>query len=33
MQVLWPDFSDEDFEAALSEYVSRERRYGGVVGV
>ena len=33
LQVLWPDFSDEDFEAALNEYVSRERRYGGVVGV
>lgn len=33
LQVLWPDFGDEDFEAALSEYVLRERRYGGVVGV
>ncbi len=31
--VLWPDFGDAEFEAALSEYVSRERRYGGVVGV
>jgi undecaprenyl diphosphate synthase len=30
--VLWPDFDDADFEAALAEYVSRERRYGGVVG-
>jgi len=33
LPVLWPDFGDADFEAALSEYVSRERRYGGVVGV
>jgi undecaprenyl diphosphate synthase len=33
LPVLWPDFSDEDFEAALNEYVLRERRYGGVVGV
>lgn len=30
--VLWPDFGDAEFEAALSEYSSRERRYGGVVG-
>jgi undecaprenyl diphosphate synthase len=25
---LWPDFSKEDFIAALSEYATRERRYG-----
>jgi undecaprenyl diphosphate synthase len=31
--VLWPDFGDEDFEGALQEFASRERRYGGVVGV
>ena len=31
--VLWPDFGDADFEASLAEYASRERRYGGVVGV
>ncbi len=31
--VLWPDFGDAEFEAALNEYASRERRYGGVVGV
>ena len=30
--VLWPDFADADFEAAIQEYSSRERRYGGVVG-
>lgn len=33
LPVLWPDFGDEQFEAALEEYASRERRYGGVVGV
>lgn len=25
---LWPDFSKEDFEAALAEYASRQRRFG-----
>ncbi|MDP4777402.1 MAG: isoprenyl transferase [Opitutales bacterium] len=25
---LWPDFSEEHFEAALKDYASRERRYG-----
>jgi undecaprenyl diphosphate synthase len=25
---LWPDFSEEDFDAALAFYASRERRYG-----
>jgi undecaprenyl diphosphate synthase len=33
LPVLWPDFGDEEFEAALNEYFSRERRYGGVIGV
>ena len=33
LPVLWPDFGDEDFEAALAEFASRERRYGGVVAV
>ena len=33
LPVLWPDFGDEHFEAALGEYFSRERRYGGVIGV
>ena len=32
LPVLWPDFGDAEFEAALDEYASRERRYGGVVG-
>jgi undecaprenyl diphosphate synthase len=27
--VLWPDFSREDFEAALAEYDARRRRFGG----
>ena len=26
--VLWPDFSKEEFAAALANYASRERRYG-----
>jgi undecaprenyl diphosphate synthase len=30
--VLWPDFDDAAFEAALEEFALRERRYGGVVG-
>jgi undecaprenyl diphosphate synthase len=33
LPVLWPDFGDDEFEQALSEFASRERRYGGVVGV
>jgi undecaprenyl diphosphate synthase len=27
--VLWPDFSRADFEAALGEYDARQRRFGG----
>jgi undecaprenyl diphosphate synthase len=27
--VLWPDFSRADFEAALASYEARERRFGG----
>jgi undecaprenyl diphosphate synthase len=26
---LWPDFTTEDFEAALQSYAARERRFGG----
>jgi undecaprenyl diphosphate synthase len=33
LPVLSPDFGDEQFEAALAEFASRERRYGGVIGV
>jgi len=32
LPVLWPEFNDVEFERALAEYASRERRYGGVVG-
>ncbi|RYZ58704.1 MAG: isoprenyl transferase [Proteobacteria bacterium] len=30
-QVHWPDFSKEDFAAALSVYAERERRFGGLI--
>lgn len=30
LDVLWPDFSREHLEAALTDYARRERRYGGV---
>lgn len=30
--VLWPDFSRDDLEAAIREYGKRERRYGAAVG-
>jgi undecaprenyl diphosphate synthase len=33
LPVLWPDFGDEQFEAALREYSARERRYGGALAV
>jgi undecaprenyl diphosphate synthase len=28
---LWPDFSKEDFTAAIAEYMQRERRYGAAI--
>lgn len=28
--VLWPDFGEQDFKAALDAYAKRDRRYGGV---
>ena len=28
-EVLWPDFSRADLEAALASYAARERRFGG----
>jgi undecaprenyl diphosphate synthase len=31
LPVLWPDFGDGEFEAALREFATRRRRYGGVV--
>ena len=27
--VLWPDFSPEEYEKAIEEYQSRDRRFGG----
>ena len=30
MDVLWPDFKEEDFERAFEEYARRDRRFGGV---
>lgn len=30
MDVLWPDFSDDDLDAAIAEYHRRNRRFGGV---
>ena len=32
IDTLWPDFSGQDFENALKEYRSRERRYGATGG-
>jgi len=32
LDVLWPDFSEADFAAALAEYAQRERRFGGRPG-
>ncbi len=28
-EVLWPDFTPEEYEKAISEYQSRDRRFGG----
>ncbi len=30
MDVLWPDFTPEDFDKAIEEYAKRSRRFGGV---
>ncbi len=30
LDVLWPEFGDDQFEAAIREYSGRERRYGNV---
>ncbi|HSM42405.1 MAG TPA: isoprenyl transferase [Afifellaceae bacterium] len=30
LPVFWPDFTDRDFEEALKDFASRDRRYGGV---
>ena len=29
MDILWPDFTEDDFGIALSEYQGRDRRFGG----
>jgi len=31
-EIMWPDFGDAEFDAALNEFARRERRYGGVRG-
>lgn len=28
-EVMWPDFTPEEFEKAIEDYQSRERRFGG----
>ncbi|MBQ7046129.1 MAG: di-trans,poly-cis-decaprenylcistransferase [Oscillospiraceae bacterium] len=28
--ILWPDYTEDDFDAALEEYARRNRRFGGV---
>lgn len=30
MDILWPDFSEKDMDAALKEFARRNRRFGGV---
>ncbi len=30
LDVLWPEFGDDQFEAAIREYSCRERRYGNI---
>ncbi len=30
MDVLWPDFSEKDLDAAIEEYSKRNRRFGGI---
>lgn len=30
MDVLWPDFTTEDFDIAINEFAKRSRRFGGV---
>ena len=32
LDVLWPDFAAEHFNAALAEYARRERRFGARPG-
>jgi len=30
LQTLWPDFTEDDLDAALLEYCGRDRRFGGI---
>jgi undecaprenyl diphosphate synthase len=30
-EVLWPDFGEEEFDAAMAVYAERDRRYGKVI--
>ncbi len=32
LDILWPDFSKQDFDAAVSNYLGRDRRYGATRG-
>ncbi len=32
LDILWPDFSKQDFDAAISDYHGRDRRYGATRG-
>ena len=29
-QTLWPDFSEDDFAAAIDDFANRRRRFGGI---
>ncbi|HOJ31424.1 MAG TPA: undecaprenyl diphosphate synthase family protein, partial [bacterium] len=29
-EILWPDFSEEDFRKALDEFAKRKRKFGGL---
>ena len=30
VELIWPDFKEDDFEKAILEYQKRERRFGGI---
>ncbi len=32
LPVLWPDFDEEHFEQALTQFAARDRRYGAIIG-
>lgn len=33
IDVLWPDFNEQDFECALNAFANRERRFGGTLPI